>query len=395
MPLSLSARLSALQRQTGNTEPQHERLTSRVGQSSTLSRLAQQRARKKVSLLGKLQAHLGVPAGNRGFIELRFNATYEQAGLDVPAPAELSGPPWSGQTATNRLVFIDTETTGLSGGSGTKVFQIGICWYERDEIAVYQSLLTEPAAEQEFLQAFVDAVPDDAVLVSYNGKSFDLPLLATRLRLNRLHNPLLAMPHVDLLYSVRRAYRKSWSQCTLKMAESRLLGVNRVDDLPGAMAPEAWKAFVLGHAYRPVAEVLTHNKQDILSLAGLAVVLTEVFQNPEQYGADLCAVSRVWRDHDLTKAEAILRRCADDDFEARLQLAEHVRQQQGYGAALGLWHDLATKHRCTVSLRRLAIYYEHYKKDPAAAHHFAAQLVMLECKQEHEHRLSRLVANLR
>ena len=395
MPSSLSARLTALQQQTGNAVPQRKALSEPSDRSRTLSRLSKRRQRKQTALLGQLQAYLGVPAVDQGFIELRFKAPMDQAGLDSTVPATLSGPPWSGSTPTQRLVFIDTETTGLSGGAGTKVFQVGICWFDGQDIAVYQSLLTDPGAEREFLEAFIAEVPSDAILVSYNGKSFDLPLLATRLRMNRLRDSLVGLPHVDLLYSIRRAYRKSWPQCTLKAAESRLLGVKRVDDLPGAMAPEAWKAFVLGRAFKPVADVLSHNKQDILSLAGLAIVITDIFRNPESYDADLCGVANAWRDHDLTTAESILRRCGDDDIAARLQLAEHIRQQYGYDEAVELWQVLAAKHRCTVSLRRLAIYYEHYKKDPAVAHHYASQLVMLECKQEHEHRLSRLVANLR
>lgn len=395
MPSSLSARLAALQTQTGQQSIEKPAVVNNPLPANALSRLGQRRLRKRQSLLGKLERHLGVPHTNEGFIELHFSVPVKRAGLSGPYPKHLSGPLWPASTQTRKLVFVDTETTGLSGGTGTKVFQLGLCWARKDEIQVYQSLLTDPAAEAAFLKAFVEALPDDSILVSYNGKSFDMPLLGTRLTMNRLANPLTDLPHVDLLYAVRRAFRKSWSDCTLKSAEYKLLGVKRVDDLPGALAPEAWRSFILGRAYERVADVLRHNLQDIVSLAGLGVVATDVYGSPDSFGADAVGVAKSWYESDPQKAEAILQRCPPDDHEAQLELAELKRRQEGYGAAVKLWQKMANQFSCTVSLQRLAIYYEHYKKDPSAAHHYASQLVMLDCRHEHEHRLRRLVTLMR
>jgi uncharacterized protein YprB with RNaseH-like and TPR domain len=179
------------------------------------------------------------------------------------------------QIATRDVLFFDTETTGLAGGTGTRAFMIGIARWQDDGLHVRQWLMTSLAAERELLLAFADALRPGVVLASYNGKSYDAPLLATRFRLARLHNPIAGLDHIDLLYPTRRSYRGRWENCRLATIERGVLGVVREDDLPGSEAPAAWLGYLRGGSARNLRRVADHNRQDLVSLAGLLPHLAE------------------------------------------------------------------------------------------------------------------------
>jgi len=171
----------------------------------------------------------------------------------------------------SRMLAIDTETTGLAGGTGTRAFMIGVAELDSAgaRLRVRQLLTTTLAGEHSMLLIFLSWLRDDHVLLSYNGRSYDRPLLSTRLRLARLPDPLPAMAHMDLLHVTRRAYRGIWPNCRLATAERELLGVVRDDDLPGSEAPAAWLAYLRGGSSVALRRVLTHNDQDLRSLMGL------------------------------------------------------------------------------------------------------------------------------
>lgn len=169
----------------------------------------------------------------------------------------------------SRLLAIDTETTGLAGGTGTRAFMIGVAELVDARLRVRQLLTTSLAGEARMLRVFLGWLRGDHVLVSYNGRSYDRPLLSTRLRLARLDDPLPGLPHLDLLHVTRRAYRGVWQNCRLATAERELLGVVRDDDLPGSEAPAAWLAYLRGGSSAQLRRVLTHNDQDLRSLMGL------------------------------------------------------------------------------------------------------------------------------
>lgn len=168
-----------------------------------------------------------------------------------------------------RLMFFDTETTGLAGGSGTRAFMVGAADWHEDALRVRQLLITTMSGEAAMLDAFRQWLHPDSVLVSYNGKCYDAPLLATRYRLNRMRNPLAGLAHVDLLYPTRRRYRGRWENCRLATIERRALGVVREDDLPGSEAPAAWLSYLRGGSARNLRRVLAHNDRDVVTLAQL------------------------------------------------------------------------------------------------------------------------------
>jgi uncharacterized protein YprB with RNaseH-like and TPR domain len=171
--------------------------------------------------------------------------------------------------ACAHLLHFDTETTGLAGGTGTRAFMIGAADWIDARLRLRQLTITSMAAETAMLRTFAGWLHGHSVLVSYNGKSYDAPLLATRYRLARLPNPLTGLQHLDLLHPVRRHWKGTWANCRLATAERRLLGVVREDDLPGAEAPAAWLHYLRGGSAANLRRVMQHNAQDLKSLAGI------------------------------------------------------------------------------------------------------------------------------
>jgi uncharacterized protein YprB with RNaseH-like and TPR domain len=169
------------------------------------------------------------------------------------------------------LLHFDTETTGLAGGTGTRAFMIGAGDWIDGRFRIRQLTITSMAAEAAMLRQFAEWINTDTVLVSYNGKCYDAPLLATRYRLAQQPNPLAGLGHIDLLHPVRRQWKSQWENCRLATAERKLLGVVREDDLPGSEAPAAWLTYLRGGSARNLRRVAEHNAQDLKSLAGVLV----------------------------------------------------------------------------------------------------------------------------
>lgn len=171
-----------------------------------------------------------------------------------------------------RVVYLDTETTGLAGGTGTYAFLIGIGRYIGDEFVVRQVFMRDLHEEHAALHLLAQEMAGYEALVTYNGKAFDWPLLETRYALARRGGP--AGPedpaaHVDLLFSARRLWRARLENCTLGVVERELLGVRRGDDVSGWLIPQLYFAYLRDRDARPLAGVFRHNALDLLSLAAL------------------------------------------------------------------------------------------------------------------------------
>lgn len=182
--------------------------------------------------------------------------------------------------APQDLLFFDTETTGLAGGTGTRAFMIGAADWYRDArrgegLRVRQLLMSTMAAEGAMLERFASWLSPSTVLSSYNGRSYDAPLLKTRYRLARRGDPISALDHVDLLYPTRRRYRGTWENCRLATIERQLLRIAREDDLPGSEAPAAWLNYLRGGSARNLRRVGEHNHQDVVTLAQLFLRLVQ------------------------------------------------------------------------------------------------------------------------
>ena len=204
--------------------------------------------------------------------------------LPMPAPdseLSLAFAKRHGESVDPRsLLFFDTETTGLAGGTGTRAFMIGAAdWYRDplhgDGLRVRQLLIASLSAEPAMLHAFAGWLRPDTVLSSYNGRCYDAPLLKTRYRLARIEDPLQALDHVDLLFPTRRRYRGTWENCRLATVERELLRIVREDDLPGSQAPAAWLQYLRGGGAGLLRRVAAHNHQDVVTLARLMQRLVE------------------------------------------------------------------------------------------------------------------------
>ncbi len=194
---------------------------------------------------------------------------------DAPAHVD-AGFARLGTFASEHLLYFDTETTGLAGGTGTRAFMIGAADWFADGLRLRQLTTTTMAAETDMLRQFAQWLGPQTVLVSYNGKSYDAPLLNTRYRLARLPSPLLGLVHLDLLHPSRRRWKGRWENCRLGTIERQVLGIVRNDDLPGSEAPRAWLDYLRGGSARNLRRVAEHNAQDLRSLAALCLHLASL-----------------------------------------------------------------------------------------------------------------------
>ncbi len=199
------------------------------------------------------------------------------------------------------LLLIDTETTGLAGGTGTYAFLIGTAFLEEGELVVRQFLMSDFDYELETLTAFVETLRQKKItsLVSYNGKSFDLPLLKNRFVLNRLSTrDLEEIAHIDLLKTVRRLWKKKLPSCTLSDVEYQLLHVQRNNDIPGSEIPKTFFRFLQTRDFQTILPILKHNVQDLLSMACLLIEIDRLFSEPGRQGS----ADRVWMYRMLNEA---------------------------------------------------------------------------------------------
>jgi len=291
----LRDRLSLLRRQAGTGEAELGRGSAVA--PSLAERIARARGRRASAARlddAGLAERLGGDLRAPGVIELRHRFALGRCHGEQPltalqeVAAGLPGAPDGGD-----WLLLDTETSGLSGGTGTVAFLLGLARVDGDAFEVRQWLLTAFAGEPAMLAAARDW-GGDGPLVTYNGKCFDVPLLATRLRLQGEPDTYAGRSHLDLLFPTRRAFARRWDDCRLLTAERRLLGFSRPDDIPGAEVPAAWFDWLHRGAWARLAEVVRHNVWDLLSLAALLPALRETYRRPHAAGADAGAVARAW-----------------------------------------------------------------------------------------------------
>ena len=197
------------------------------------------------------------------------------------APARLAGQirdPRLAETSPAAFLYVDTETTGL-GGAGAMVFLVGIARFEGSLLKLRQYLLPGPQYEGGLLGGFSGELNGAQALVSYNGKSFDVPSLESRYILSRQVSRLRELPHLDLLHPNRRLFKGVIESHRLPMVERELLGFEREDDCPSAEVPERYFRFQRSGDPTHIRPVLRHNAWDILSLVALAAHLAAVCED--------------------------------------------------------------------------------------------------------------------
>jgi len=272
-------------------------------------------------------------------------------------------------------VFLDTETSGLAGGTGTWAFLCGLIRPCGDVLLLRQYLLTRLDTEPAYLDCLEQELNTAELFVTYNGKSFDLPLLTTRLRLSGRLACLTDSGHLDLLFPVRRAFKSVWPDCRLVTAESRLLAFGRQDDLPGSEAPAAWLAWLRRGEPDALAGVLRHNCWDLLSLVALPERLALAYREPHLAGADIRAVAAAHRAggagelayHILQANQSMLK------ADGLLDLARLYRARGELDQARSIWESLALEGH-PAALETLAKDLEHGRRNYQRALELARRL---------------------
>ena len=180
-----------------------------------------------------------------------------------------------------RCLFLDTETTGLSGGAGTVAFLVGVGYVEGETLVIEQLMLREYADEPALLDRLGRRMADFDSVCTFNGRNFDMPLLETRFTMNRMRDRWRALENLDLLYPSRRAWKLRLGSCRLCNIESEILGMPREDDLPGSEVPARFFQFLKTGEEALLEDIVRHNRQDIATLAKLLVRLCAVNDRPE------------------------------------------------------------------------------------------------------------------
>jgi uncharacterized protein YprB with RNaseH-like and TPR domain len=325
----------------------------------------------------------------------------------------------------SRVVFFDIETTGLSGGAGTVAFLAGCAWFEGEDLRVRQFLMTGPAGEPALLTALERALGGATLLVTFNGRTFDLPTMETRWAFHRRASPMGDVAHFDMLPPARRLWarrhagrtsdRRAWhdaeaQSCSLAALERTVVGFHRLDDVSGYEIPVRYFQFLRTGDAGLLAGVLEHNRHDLVSLAAITARALELAQD----GPDACheaterlGLGRLYeRAGEAERAvQAYELAAAGDDAAVRAhalgRLAVLYRRAARHAEAAAAWEDIANleggQHQLSPLERRaveaLAIHHEHRARDLRAARRYAQVLethAPASRSRDVRHRLQRL-----
>ena len=289
-------------------------------------------------------------------------------GADRATLALLALTPELAGAALGRAIYLDTETTGL-GGAGTIAFLVGLCWYDAPSgrFVLEQRFLRDPAEEPGLLAPVAEQLGQAELCVSYNGKSFDLPVLRTRLVLHR-RAELRELPHVDLLHLVRRVHRHRRWRKNLGSAELHVLGYDRGPDVAGDQVAQRYHHFLRSGDAAGLLEVVEHNVRDVLSLVALVGLYGEPLQ---RLGAeDLAGVARaLYRAGDAEQAMAMAQHAVGRGGGApALRVRAEIAKARGdKQQALSDFEALAREVDDPTVRLELAKLYEHHVRSPRQA----------------------------
>lgn len=326
--------------------------------------------------------------------------------LDVEASevAVLAGKGDFGDFSAHKALFVDTETTGLSGGTGTCAFLVGIGYFREGKFRVRQLFLPGYEHEQALLRLLGELVEETqaAHLVTFNGKCYDLNLLGYRFILQRVEHCLERLHHLDLLHPSRILWRNCFQNCTLQTLERKLLGLRRSRDIPSSRIPQLYFNYLHTGSCRGFKRIFAHNRLDILTLVGLLVRSAEMSHRPDpRWFVDPRRASRLHQlrgNHDV--AVRILEQSLAQSPQPRpallaelgflkKRLGEREEALRLFQEAIELWS------RPPVSvLVEAAKILEHDLADFSAALSLAQRAQDQEPSQELEHRCHRLQKRL-
>lgn len=298
-----------------------------------------------------LTGRLSLPAGIFPFMQLDDELP------ETPQPEE--------------LLFLDTETTGLSGGVGTVAFLVGIGEIRGHSLVVKQYLMRDYDEELFVLRHVQEHLLRCKLLITYNGKSFDMPLLVSRFVMHRLRMPEPA--HADLLHTARRVWKLRLGRCSLSSLEERIYHEPRCNDLPGSQVPQRYFDYLKSHDMSLLEDILRHNAQDIATLARLTYTLSELHENPlsAEHTQDIYSLGRVCDRSGNAERARICYRAADTGSTSaisRARLADNLRRGRSDREAAAIYEKMIAARQCGAQpYIALAKLLEHRLHDPEKA----------------------------
>ncbi len=348
-----------------------------------------------------LEGHsLETPLGETFVVEKRYplGQPHGKAALQITASLERLAA-WAGDARIGlippqALAFLDTETTGLAGGTGTYAFVIGVARIIGDELHIRQFFMRGPAEEPAQLIAFEAFLAPCQAIVTYNGKAFDAPLLVTRFISHGLRAPFMDLAHIDLLHLARRLWRDRLPSRTLGNLEVQILGALRTEeDIPGWMIPSIYFNYLHTGDTGQLKDILYHNRMDVLSLVALldhvGWLLADPMQYGSQFGIDLIALGKLFEDlGDLeTATQLYIHGLEHEDVqndlmpvESLLQALQHLaaihKRQAHLESAIQVWEQAARYAHIEAHIE-LAKTYEHHLKDYSTAIYWTETAISL------------------
>jgi uncharacterized protein YprB with RNaseH-like and TPR domain len=320
-------------------------------------------------------------SGHCYIIENRYPLTYQYGGCCLGDALRigreilpvLAGAGSEGLHA-GQLLYLDTETTGLSGGAGTVAFLTGLGFFTQEEYVVRQYFLRDYDEEGAMLEELERLFSEYAGFVTFNGRAFDLNLLQGRFISNRRKPHFRDLPNADLLYPSRKIWGLKLESCRLSMLEENVLGETRQDDIPGAQIPAVYFKYVEDRDATDIKRVIRHNELDVLSMVALLVKLSNLLTNPlaeADGGYELLGLGRLF---EITGKTGIMTECLEACMESeystvRLQavkkLSGFYKKTGSYEKALEYWKAMETGETGMelFHLIEMAKYYEHKAKD--------------------------------
>jgi len=274
--------------------------------------------------------------------------------------------------------FLDAETSGLAGGTGTYAFLVGVGRFMDGAFHLEQFFMRDPAEEGIMLEALAEYLAPSKALVTFNGKAFDAPLLNTRYLLHNIPIPFLDYAHLDLLPLARRLWRDRLPSRALKYLEENVLAAARtVDEVPGYEIPYLYFDYLRSRDARPLKGVFYHNAMDVVAMAALLSHVTEMLANPfseaVEHGLDVVALAKLYEDlgQEDTAARLFERglemELPEADFWLAIQRLAQLEKRRGdLETAAGMWERAAARGHIYANVE-LAKYHEHQRRDYAEA----------------------------
>jgi uncharacterized protein YprB with RNaseH-like and TPR domain len=301
------------------------------------------------------------------FIIPRINEK-RQSSIHIPLLTKKQFPDPFG---VNDVLVFDLETTGLAGGTGTYPFLIGFGEFKDSFFRIFQYFLPDFGREISAYLEISKIVKEKKILLSYNGKSFDYPLIRNRFILNRIENPFESYTHLDLLHSTRRLYRNNLPSCSLESIEQHIFSFHRLGDIDGSQIPQTYFSFVQTGELSDIQRIIDHNQQDIISLARLLFHIHYIENNAmNTFHSEKDFISlfnMAVKISDMERITPMIDSLASNDKKlpgkSLKSYSLMLKKQKNWTEALKIWQKLIDQgEEILFSCEEIAKFYEHHKK---------------------------------